>query len=74
MGSSEMNLIYLAVLSVVILLAGLLIGGAYSIVPVSNPNGVGTFVVNRYTGHIWLCNGQFCRTIPNQQQVEPPAN
>jgi len=61
-----MNVIYAAVLSIVILLASFFIGGTYEIVPVSNASGVGTFVVNRYTGRIWLCNVNNCRDIPNQ--------
>jgi hypothetical protein len=62
----EMNvthIIYIAVLSFVILLASFLIGGTYSIVPVSNANAVGNYVMNRYTGRVWLCNVQTCKEL-----------
>jgi hypothetical protein len=62
----EMNvthIVYIAVLSFVILLASFLIGGTYSIVPVSNANAVGNYVMNRYTGRVWLCNVQVCKEL-----------
>jgi hypothetical protein len=62
----EMNvthIVYIAVLSFVILVASFLIGGTYSIVPVSNANAVGNYVMNRYTGRVWLCNVQVCKEL-----------
>ncbi len=63
------NIIFLAVLSVVILLASYLIGGTYSIVPVSNANAVGNYVMNRYTGRVWLCNVQVCKVVVGNGEV-----
>jgi hypothetical protein len=68
-----MNIIYVVVLGIVLLLASFLIGGTYSIVPVASGSAVGSFVINRYTGHVWLCNVNTCRDIPNFQP-QPQAN
>ena len=57
------HIVYIAVLSFVILLASFLIGGTYSIVPVSNANAVGNYVMNRYTGSVWLCNVNACKEL-----------
>ncbi|MBL8907348.1 MAG: hypothetical protein JNM20_11800 [Rhizobiales bacterium] len=69
-----MNIVYVAVLSIVLLLASYFIGGTYTIVPVSNANAVGTFVMNRYTGRVWLCNVNVCRDVPNQMPGQAQAN
>ena len=61
-----MNIVYVVIISVVLLVASYLIGGAYTIVAVSNNTSVGTFVMNRYTGRMWLCNVNVCRDLPNQ--------
>jgi hypothetical protein len=62
------------VLSIVLLLGSFFIGGTYTIVPVANNNAVGTFVMNRYTGRVWLCNVNVCRDVPNQVPAQAPAN
>jgi len=62
-----MNIVYVVVLSIVLLLGSFLIGGTYQIVPVTTANAVGSFVINRYTGRVWLCNTNNCREIQNQQ-------
>lgn len=62
-----MNIVYVVILSIVLLLGSFFIGGAYTLVPVASGNAVGTFVINRYTGHVWLCNVNTCRDIPNFQ-------
>jgi hypothetical protein len=67
------HIVYIAVISVVILLASFLIGGTYSIVPVSNANGVGNYVMNRYTGRVWLCNVQVCKEL-SAAPAAAPAN
>ena len=61
-----MNIVYGVILSIVLLLASYLIGGTYTIVAVSNNTSVGTFVMNRYTGRMWLCNVNVCRDLANQ--------
>ena len=61
-----MNIIYIAILSVVLLVASYLIGGTYSIVPVTSTNSVGNFVMNRFTGRVWVCNVNLCREVPTQ--------
>jgi hypothetical protein len=71
----EMNvthIVYIAVISFVILVGSFLIGGTYSIVPVSNANAVGNYVMNRYTGRVWLCNVQVCKELTTQGPT--PAN
>jgi hypothetical protein len=62
-----MNVIYVVILSIVLLLGSYFIGGTYTLVPVSSGTAVGTFVMNRYTGRVWLCNINTCREIPNSQ-------
>ena len=69
-----MNIIYVVVLSIVLLLGSYLIGGTYSIVPVTSGNAVGSFVMNRYTGRLWLCNVTVCREVGGQAQAQAPAN
>ncbi len=71
-----MNIVYVIVIGIVLAIGSFLIGGAYTIVPVSTPTAVGSFVLNRYTGNIWLCNTNSCREIPNYQPkpgAEPPG-
>ena len=65
------HIVYIAVLSFVILLASFLIGGTYSIVPVSNANAVGNYVMNRYTGSVWLCNVQTCKELSTAPAAAP---
>jgi hypothetical protein len=72
--SGLVNIIYVVVLGIVLLLGSFLIGGTYTIVPVTTANGVGSFVMNRYTGTVWLCNTNNCRQVPNRAQTEPTAN
>ena len=62
-----MNIVYVVVLGIVLLLGSFFIGGTYTLVPVASGNAVGTFVLNRYTGRVWLCNVNTCRDIPNAQ-------
>ena len=62
-----MNIIYVVVLGIVLLLGSFFIGGTYTLVPVASGNAVGTFVLNRYTGRLWLCNVNNCREIQNFQ-------
>jgi len=69
-----MNIIYAVVLSIVLLLGSFLIGGVYTIVPVTTANAVGSFVINRYTGRVWLCNTNSCRDIPTMVPGQAPAN
>jgi hypothetical protein len=64
-----MNIVYAVLLGIVLLVASYLIGGTYTIVSVSNNTAVGTFVMNRYTGRMWLCNVNVCRDLPNQGQA-----
>ena len=61
-----MNAIYAMAIGLTVAISSFLIGGTYSIVPVSTSNAVGSFVMNRYTGRVWLCNVNTCRVIPNQ--------
>jgi hypothetical protein len=61
-----MNIIYVVVLSIVLLLSSFLIGGTYTLAPVASGSLIGTYVINRYTGHVWLCNVNVCRDIQNQ--------
>jgi hypothetical protein len=73
----EMNvthIVYIVVISFVVLLASYLIGGTYSIVPVSNANAVGNYVMNRYTGTVWLCNVNTCKELTTQAPAPAPAN
>jgi hypothetical protein len=63
----SMNIVNVVVLGIVLLLGSFLIGGTYTIVPVTTANAVGSFVINRFTGTVWLCNTNACRAIPNQQ-------
>jgi hypothetical protein len=68
-----MNIVYGVILSIVLLLASYFIGGTYTLVPVTSGSAVGTFVMNRFTGRIWLCNVNTCREIPNFVP-QAPAN
>lgn len=69
-----MNIIYVVVLSIVLILASYLIGGTYTVVPVASGSAVGSFVMNRYTGRVWLCNVNVCRDVPTQVPGQAPAN
>jgi hypothetical protein len=70
----QMNIIYVVVLSIVLLLASYFIGGTYTVVPVASNSAVGSFVMNRYTGRVWLCNVNVCREVPTQVPGPAPGN